>query len=169
MADTILTKHCRQCNTTKLLTEFHVRRDGNTPRYRPECKSCRNKDDNERYYEKYRDDPERQERARQLGRKHYALKREFYSERNKRNDRTTRELAIGHYGGECACCKENRYEFLALDHTDGGGNQHRKTLGSGGGMHRWLVRNNFPDGFRVLCHNCNMAIGFYGFCPHQRE
>jgi hypothetical protein len=23
-----------------------------------------------------------------------------------------------------------------------------------------------PD-YRVLCHNCNTALGFYGYCPHQ--
>lgn len=31
----------------------------------------------------------------------------------------------------------------------------------------WLRRNNYPNGFQVLCHNCNMAKGFYGKCPHQ--
>jgi hypothetical protein len=20
-----------------------------------------------------------------------------------------------------------------------------------------------------LCHNCNMALGFYGYCPHYSE
>jgi hypothetical protein len=23
--------------------------------------------------------------------------------------------------------------------------------------------------YRVLCHNCNMALGFYGYCPHHPE
>jgi hypothetical protein len=32
-----------------------------------------------------------------------------------------------------------------------------------------LIKNNFPDGFQVLCHNCNMSIGLYGYCPHQTE
>jgi hypothetical protein len=26
----------------------------------------------------------------------------------------------------------------------------------------------YPPGFRVLCHNCNMAIGLFGVCPHER-
>jgi len=25
----------------------------------------------------------------------------------------------------------------------------------------------YPTGFRVLCHNCNQAIGLYGYCPHK--
>lgn len=35
-------------------------------------------------------------------------------------------------------------------------------------MAQWCRRNGYPKGFRVLCHNCNMAIGFYGYCPHSR-
>ena len=23
--------------------------------------------------------------------------------------------------------------------------------------------------FQVLCHNCNMSKGFYGYCPHEKE
>jgi hypothetical protein len=23
-------------------------------------------------------------------------------------------------------------------------------------------------GYRVLCHNCNLARGFYGYCPHEK-
>jgi hypothetical protein len=36
-------------------------------------------------------------------------------------------------------------------------------------LYLWLKRNNYPTGFRVLCHNCNLAIGFYGYCPHHRQ
>ncbi len=31
----------------------------------------------------------------------------------------------------------------------------------------WLYRNNWPDGFRILYHNCNQSLGSYGYCPHQ--
>lgn len=31
----------------------------------------------------------------------------------------------------------------------------------------WIIRNKYPKGFRVLCHNCNQAIGSYGECPHK--
>jgi hypothetical protein len=36
-------------------------------------------------------------------------------------------------------------------------------------IYRWLISSGFPEGFRVLCHNCNQAIGLYGFCPHQQH
>lgn len=70
---------------------------------------------------------------------------------------------------KCACCAERHVEFLAIDHVNGGGEKHRKTLGSKGGetFYRWLIQQQFPPGFRVLCHNCNFAYGVYGYCPHH--
>jgi len=36
-------------------------------------------------------------------------------------------------------------------------------------MYVWLKRNYFPTGFQLLCHNCNLAKGFYGKCPHDER
>lgn len=69
----------------------------------------------------------------------------------------------------CNCCGETEIKFLSIDHVHGGGNEHRRSIGNsgkGGNIYHWLYRNKFPDGFQVLCHNCNMAKGFYGRCPH---
>ncbi len=77
-----------------------------------------------------------------------------------------RQEVIDHYGGVCECCGESRIEFLAIDHIKGNGNQHRKEVKGGTPMLKWIKRNNFPDGLRLLCHNCNMSIGMYGYCPH---
>jgi hypothetical protein len=33
-------------------------------------------------------------------------------------------------------------------------------------MYAYLIRNNFPEGYRVLCHNCNQSLGYFGYCPH---
>ena len=76
------------------------------------------------------------------------------------------------YGGGtpvCACCGESNPVFLAIDHVKGKGNEHRRKLGSKGGatFYNWLIRERFPPGYRVLCHNCNMAIGILGYCPHN--
>lgn len=68
----------------------------------------------------------------------------------------------------CACCGENRIEFLGIDHIKGGGNRERKEMGHGNIYQRLKVRG-YPEGHRVLCHNCNMSLGFYGYCPHQKE
>lgn len=83
--------------------------------------------------------------------------------------RRIRIAALRHYGGPnptCACCGEPRLEFLAIDHVNGGGNQHRKREGIKN-LSRWLRKNKYPEGFRVLCNNCNFSLGLYGYCPHQ--
>ncbi len=78
-----------------------------------------------------------------------------------------RLICINRLGGKCACCGETEPAFLAIDHIDNNGNVHRKTMGSGHTMIcGWLIKNNFPPGFQVLCHNCNMAKSFSGQCPH---
>lgn len=78
----------------------------------------------------------------------------------------------------CLCCGEHRLKFLTLDHIDGGGSQHRRELSksktnsrSPGGLavYYWLRKNDYPSGFRVLCFNCNCAIGCWGTCPHEEE
>jgi len=79
-----------------------------------------------------------------------------------------RLTVLTHYSGgvlKCACCAESIYEFLCLDHIDGGGNTHRKALGSRY-IYSWIITQGFPLGYQVLCHNCNQAKGFYGLCPH---
>lgn len=89
----------------------------------------------------------------------------------RRNRRAAREEVLKHYGKRCECCGETAVEFLTIDHINGGGNKHRRELGNRGGyrFYLWLIRNNYPDGYRVLCFNCNCAIAFSGACPHQRK
>lgn len=75
------------------------------------------------------------------------------------------------YGGKCICCGEEEIIFLTIDHINEDGNQHRKKekiIGST--FYRWLIKNNFPGGFQILCRNCNW--GKYangGICPHQEK
>lgn len=67
----------------------------------------------------------------------------------------------------CACCGESNPEFLCIDHTDGGGNKHRKQIGYGGyAIYIWLRQQGYPSGFRVLCFNCNYAVIGGKSCPH---
>lgn len=61
---------------------------------------------------------------------------------------------------ECARCGITDIDVLTIDHINGGGNKHRKQLGFGNGcglaFYRWLRQNSFPEGYQVLCFNCNM-------------
>jgi len=68
-----------------------------------------------------------------------------------------RDQCLKHYGGKCAVCRESRTEYLAIDHINNNGAEHRAQIGgSGAATHRWLVKNKFPRGFQVLCTNCNV-------------
>lgn len=77
-------------------------------------------------------------------------------------DKERKIVCFVHYSGnppKCACCGEIEFRFLELDHINGGGNKEREKLFGGhfGGstFYRWLVKHNFPEGYQVLCANCN--------------
>ncbi len=92
-------------------------------------------DENQRYYETYR------ERHRRKGKEH---------------DQAQKLQVFTHYsGGEprCAHCGIVDVDVLTLDHINGNGHQHRKSIG--GHPYRWIINNDYPDGFQVLCFNCN--------------
>lgn len=82
--------------------------------------------------------------------------------------RADRQEVLDHYGSVCACCGEGRWEFVAIDHIHGGGTEHRRKDRISD-IYKWLKKNNYPEGYRVLCHNCNSSLGYYGYCPHQKE
>ena len=95
--------------------------------------------------------------------------RERVNELNRAERYRTRKRVLDFYGdSRCACCGETTEQFLAIDHIDGNGNEHRRSIGRTAGMnfYRWLVKQDFPPGYRVLCHNCNWAFGHYGSGPH---
>lgn len=94
--------------------------------------------------------------------------RDRHNARGTQRWKEVRVEVLNHYGGVCACCGEGHYEFLSIDHVNGGGRQHRKAIGKST-VYEWLIKNSYPLGFRVLCHNCNQSIGLYGDCPHSRK
>jgi hypothetical protein len=121
------------------------------------CKICYINEYKE-YYTKYREQFREKSRA-------YS---KMYHRQNKKQ-------VISHYSNGtmlCFCCGEKHIEFLTIDHINGGGTMHRKELRKAGislgtGFYRWLIKQNYPDGYRVLCFNCNQARGLYGQCPHE--
>jgi len=65
---------------------------------------------------------------------------------------------INAYGGKCCLCGENHWEFLTIDHINGGGNKHRKQVGSGAVFYTLLKQLGWPkDEYRLLCANCNCS------------
>lgn len=85
----------------------------------------------------------------------------------KRKYASLRKSVLQAYGGKCTCCNETHPAFLVVDHIPGGGRAHLRELGGSGAflLYRWLSKNNYPQGFQILCHNCNFAKS-NGGCPH---
>lgn len=137
------------------------------------CRVCR-----KQYSKAYRQRPNAAPNQKMATKRWREAHKEQYAE-IRRNDARKHRFAVRKrvleaYGGaqpSCACCGESTNEFLAVDHIDGGGNAHRRAIGAktGSAFYTWLERNRFPAGFQLLCHNCNVAKGIHGTCPHQRE
>lgn len=75
-----------------------------------------------------------------------------------------KEAAINIYSNGDACCKQCKIadvDVLCLDHIRENGSEHRRYLKSVFGasstnIYRILARQDYPDGFQVLCYNCNI-------------
>lgn len=80
-----------------------------------------------------------------------------------------KSIVFNYYGSKCECCGENNQKFLSIDHIYRDGTKHRKEIGSGSlVLYRWLIQNNFPEGFQILCYNCNIGKAHNnGTCPHK--
>jgi len=63
---------------------------------------------------------------------------------------------LSHYSAELKCkCGFNDIRALSIDHVNGGGNKHAKRIGGGSGaLYFWIKKHSFPEGFQVLCMNC---------------
>jgi hypothetical protein len=120
-------------------------------------------------------------KSRQKNFNHHKEYSKFYRDHNKERvaawglstRQKRRHIVLEHYSGgdpKCSCCGESTYEFLCIDHINGGGNKHRREIGYPyKSFYQWLINNGLPIGFRVLCQNCNFSLGHYGYCPHHPE
>jgi len=145
-------RECKQCKETFPLTKEYFYTSG--IHFRRVCKECHRVKGRAAYHKNAKD----------------PLWMEKQRERHKILRYERKERILKKYGYKCACCGETTREFLAIDHIDGGGRQHREKLGlAGGNFHLWIEQNNYPDILRLLCHNCNQSLGAYGYCPHQKE
>jgi hypothetical protein len=133
------TKRCYNCGTTKPVSDFYSDAwawDG----YFSMCKSCSS-------------DYHKTDAAKARRRRRWWL---------------DRMAALQAYGGtppRCVCCNETEVTFLVIDHIGGGGGEQRRLIGKNR-VNAWLRLNDYPPGYRVLCHNCNFAE-HNGGCPHK--
>lgn len=102
--------------------------------------------------------------------KYYAENKETIAKKTKnRNEKLRTDALMVYSKGEmkCMCCGEKNIEFLTIDHMRNAPHVRDNSKRGGREIFRWLKDNNYPDGFRVLCMNCNWARGKYGYCPHR--
>lgn len=159
-------RSCRACLMLKPIEEFPVRSDSRTRRNI--CRRCKSSQGTASRRKRYSAHPE----------VHQAFKDAQRIYRNAKT-RALKTETLRHYGpnneAKCACCWQSGDEFLTIDHIAGGGRTHMKWLREiygvvpGSDFYLWLKRNKWPDGFQVLCWNCNCAKGHFGMCPHQKE
>ena len=163
----MVTKVCYKCKQELSVDKFHLnnaKKDG----YASACKECKSKDDKD-YLERNKDKAKIRKHEYYLKNKdEITAKVNCYikSNRVKHNQwgkvsrvRLKTEM-FGYYcDGKIKCkhCGEDEIGLLTIDHVNGGGNKHRKENGINGAGYNFyclLKRNNYPNGFQVLCWNC---------------
>ena len=115
------------------------------------CKLC-SREDSSRYHEKNKI----KIRLRQY---RYRKDNVEYLKTYDRQYNLNRKITIFNaYGGcKCSICNITDIDVLSVDHINGGGRKQKRELGniSSTGLYRWIINNNYPPGYRVLCMNCN--------------
>jgi hypothetical protein len=102
-----------------------------------------------------------QEERRKSAREYAATHRKERCETERQYNRKNRAIVINHYGGRCVFCGNTNLNHLTIDHINNDGAKHRKTV-RGSRIYVWLIKNNFPSGFQVLCWNHNAEKQYYG-------
>jgi hypothetical protein len=160
MTPPIATKRCARCKEDKPLTEFSPNK-----RYTLDvssyCKPCNSKSSVE-YAKRNREKVTAYQRAWTLA------NRDRLTARNRERTQAIKQAAINAYGGMCACCDATELVWLTIDHVadDGAAKRRSGEHTHGHKFYVWLRDQGYPDGFQVLCFNCNWAKS-HGGCPHQ--
>ncbi len=118
------------------------------------------------WYKKTRNRVDLNVGRREYNRRYHATHKQEAKEWNREYHQRQRTIVLDSYGGKCACCgysdvskRVRGLGYLQIDHIAGGGRKMRY-LGYGYGLYRYLIKNNFPSGYRVLCGACNAAIEY---------
>jgi hypothetical protein len=132
-----------------------------------EWKEYYDKDKNTEYQRRWR--AKNVEKVREIARKSYQKHREErlryeaevrsspeFKKAKREKYKQKRIDVLKHYSPELKCqrCGFADIRALTIDHVHGGGNKHRKELGGSGRLYYWLKKNNYPEGYQVLCMNC---------------
>ena len=118
-------KKCRKCGSEKDFSEFYVKPSSSSG-MTAQCKSCIRQDVKERWHSTDKHNPRLHEKRLAYSRQWHLDNGEKHRRMGLENRRRLRASLFNHYGWSCACCGEDRYEFLSIDHINGGGAKHRR-------------------------------------------
>lgn len=99
------------------------------------------------------------ERA-EYGKKHHQNHKAENTEWYKKHSLQIKTDALAHYGkdGKPACVKcgySENIDGLALDHINGNGREHRRSINKTS-IYLWTIQNNYPKDFQTLCGTCHL-------------
>lgn len=137
------TKTCTKCQTEKSLDQFN-KHSTTKDKLQVWCGQCKNKS-------------RREQRQLKIGcyANEYEKSREQHLAICHRRYHRYKQVVFEHYSPSMCCvkCGFQDMRALSIDHINSDGAEHRKKLG-GKNIHKWLIENNFPPQFQVLCMNC---------------
>lgn len=93
----------------------------------------------------------------QYKRTHYKANQTHYILKARQYRATRKRLIIEHYTSglnHCRHCGEDDLDVLSVDHINDDGATHRKHV-KAEVLYKWLIDNKYPEGFQILCWNCN--------------
>ncbi len=155
-----------------------------TPEYKEKAKARKQTTEYKAWNKKYDARPENREKAntRRQTTEHKVKRKNFAEERRLKILQTYSKRLSNSDIPCCNCCKKNSHvDFLSIDHIEGKKQMeldiklmelgYSSKLNSGS-LRKFLIENDFPVGFQVLCHNCNTSKGLKdnnNQCPHERK
>lgn len=81
-----------------------------------------------------------------------------------RHNTKLKTLVVSNYGVEgkpqCVHCGYSDLRALCIDHIEDNGAEERRKLKdktfAGRNFYKYLISNNYPEGYQTLCANCNL-------------
>jgi len=151
-------KRCRTCKEVKPISEFHIDR-AHSDGHHGQCKPCHRKWLNQQY----------RKRHDRLNHDELILYRTSINKKAKERKDFYKLTTLTHYSVEDYPICANPFgvhtepmtdtDILTIDHINGGGNRHTDDGGrriGGANLYRILCNSDFPEGYQVLCANCQM-------------
>ena len=147
-------KTCSKCKIEKHVVFFSKNKSQKSD-YCNQCKECHKE------YSKNNKD-----KISEKKKEYYKNNKKKCIENSKKYNKKYRKVVINHYTkGKNTCmwyegCDITDPDMLAIDHINNDGAEHRRKVGGSGNIVvKWLIKNNFPLGFQILCCNHNQKKG----------